>query len=131
MDRKVASALLPMGILAIGGWMVWIGVVGPHLRDAEVRKPLPPLDAAVPAQAQAQPAEESATAEPAPVQPTPALEEVLTIRGFDLDRALALVETSPLSAEQKASARAALEGARHNPAVLETVMSEIRAALAP
>jgi len=54
------------------------------------------------------------------------LRGLLTVDGFDFDRAIDVVDASDLNAGVQTATRTALEGARDNPALLEGVLGQLR-----
>ncbi len=57
------------------------------------------------------------------------LAEVLTVEGFDYDKAIEAIEASDLGTLQKTALGTALGGARDNPELLQGVLEQVRGAL--
>ena len=56
----------------------------------------------------------------------PSLTELFSADGFDYDAAVEAVEASEMGALSKGAALRALEGARDNPALLQTALEQVR-----
>lgn len=58
-----------------------------------------------------------------------ALSDVLTVDGFDFDKAVEMIDGSDLGAVQKTTLKAGLEQARDNPELLSQLLDQVRDAL--
>ena len=58
-----------------------------------------------------------------------ALSDVLTVDGFDFDKAVEMIDGSDLGAVQKTTLKAGLEQARDNPELLSQLLDQIRDAM--
>ena len=58
-----------------------------------------------------------------------ALSDVLTVDGFDFDKAIEMIDGSDLGAVQKTTLKAGLEQARDNPELLSQLLEQVRGAM--
>ena len=74
-------------------------------------------------------ATETATAEAATDAASGGTADLLSVDGFNLDKVSEMIEGSEMGAFQKTALKTALDKAKDNPEVLETVLAKIKEAM--